>query len=517
MSRLFGTDGIRGIANTELDAELAYRVARAATYFLVKNGPASETGGVPAAGAGPAGGGVTPVRPGQPASRPGIIVGRDTRASGDLLEAAVVAGICSSGADALRAGVMTTPGVAYLSRLPGIAGGFMISASHNPAEYNGIKVFNVNGFKLPDPVEEEIETLVLGPAGLSDVVRAASGPACGTAAGASDRLPRPTKGDVGRARVLSKDESTEMYMGFLMSVAEESAHRSPAGRDLGAAPLEGLKVVLDCANGSASAIAPEVFRRLGAQVVAVCDSPDGLNINVKCGSTYPATLCEAVRRNQADVGFAYDGDADRCIASDEKGNVVDGDQILAICGLDMASRGVLKDNTVVATVLSNLGLEVALRRSGVSVKRTRVGDRYVLEEMLASGYNLGGEQSGHIIFLNHSTTGDGILTSLKVASIIKASARKFSSAAAMTKYPQVMVNVKVAGAIGSLSERLSSASGVQAVIARAEKALGETGRVVVRPSGTEPLIRVMVETDDAGRALQIAEEIGEVISREFGA
>lgn len=466
MGRLFGTDGVRGIANTELDAQLAYKVARAGTHFLLQN--SSQDGGQ---------------APEQATGRPAaIIVGRDTRISGDLLEAAVVAGICSVGATALRAGVLTTPGVAYLSRALGAAGGIMISASHNPVEYNGIKVFDSKGFKLPDPVEDEVENLVHGPA---------------------DGLPRPIGPAIGRARSMTAEESVEPYVESLRSTIEGD--------------LSGLKVVLDCANGSASAIAPEVFRRLGAEVVSINDSPDGLNINVGCGSTRPAAMCDAVKQHQADAGFAYDGDADRCIACDEQGNVVDGDHILAICGLDMAARGSLKGQTVVATVLSNLGLDVALKKSGVSVKRTRVGDRYVLEEMLASGYNLGGEQSGHIVFLDHTTTGDGILTSLKVASIIRASGAKFSEAAqGLIKLPQVMVNVKVTAAVSDLARLLAESDRVKEATRQAEEYLGETGRVVVRPSGTEPLIRVMVEADDASKALKIAENVGEVIRREFG-
>jgi len=467
MGRLFGTDGVRGIANTELDAELAYKVARAGTHFLLRNGdmnaPAGEAGG-------PSG------------ERPAIVVGRDTRISGDLLEAAVVAGICSVGATALRAGVLTTPSVAHISRALGAAGGIMISASHNPVEYNGIKIFGPNGFKLPDSVEDEVENLVHGPA---------------------DGLPRPIGAAVGRVRAMASGEAVEPYIDSMCSAI--------------AGDLSGLKLVLDCSNGSASAIAPEAFRRLGADVIAICDSPDGLNINVSCGSTRPAAMCEAVKHHQADAGFAYDGDADRCIACDERGNVVDGDHILAICGLDMARSATLKGQTVVATVLSNLGLEVALAKSGVSVKRTRVGDRYVLEEMLASGYNLGGEQSGHIIFLDHATTGDGILTSLKVASIIKASGARFSeSTQGLTKFPQVMVNVKVTAATSALAGLLADSERVNEAIRQAEEYLGDTGRVVVRPSGTEPLIRVMVEADEAPKALKIAENVGEVIRREFG-
>ncbi|MGE5542633.1 MAG: phosphoglucosamine mutase [Bacillota bacterium] len=465
MGRLFGTDGVRGIANTELDAQLAYKVARAGTHFLLQKN--QDGGQAPEQVTG---------------KQAAIIVGRDTRISGDLLESAVVAGICSVGATALRAGVLTTPGVAYLSRAMGAAGGIMISASNNPVEYNGIKVFDSKGFKLPDAVEDEVEKLVHGP---------------------DDGLPRPVGPAVGRARFMAPQESAELYIESLRSATEGD--------------LSGLKVVLDCANGSASAMAPEVFRRLGAEVVSINDSPDGLNINVGCGSTRPAAVCDAVRQNQADAGFAYDGDADRCIACDEQGNVVDGDYILAICGLDMAARGSLKGQTVVATVLSNLGLDVALKKSGVSVKRTRVGDRYVLEEMLASGYNLGGEQSGHIVFLDHTTTGDGILTSLKVASIIKATGGRFSEAAqGLVKLPQVMVNVKVTAAVSDLARLLAESDRVKEATRQAEEYLGETGRVVVRPSGTEPLIRVMVEADDASKALKIAENIGEVIRREFG-
>jgi len=451
MARLFGTDGVRGIANQELTVGLACALARAATHYL-----RTERGAM---------------------SRPRILVGRDTRASGDMLEAAVVAGVCASGGDAIRVGVMTTPGVAYLVRRLGADGGIMISASHNPAEYNGIKVFSGAGYKLPDRVEEEIEDLVLGGRSIDDI------------------LPRPSGAEIGRASELP--DGRDMYVEFLKGLA-------PSG-------LKGFKVVLDCANGSAHRIAPEVFELLGAEVTVINAVPDGLNINVECGSTHPSALRRAVLDTGSQMGFAYDGDADRCIAVDERGDVVDGDQILAICGIDMLKRGTLRGNTVVATVMSNFGLEMALRPYGGRVKRTSVGDRYVLEEMVASGHNLGGEQSGHVIFLDNATTGDGILTSVMVASIISREGISLSEAASvMARFPQVMVNVRVPQRV-----EVERSPAVAKAIREAERALYGCGRVVVRPSGTEPLVRVMVEAEEVQKAREFAEMIGEVVRREF--
>lgn len=446
MGRLFGTDGVRGIANAELSPDLAYRLGRAGAVFL-KEGE----------------------------RKPRIIIGKDTRLSGDMLEAAMTAGLTSAGADVLRVGVVSTPAVAFLVRELGADGGVMISASHNPAEYNGIKFFTREGYKLPDEVEDRIEELVL-----SEV----------------DDLPRPIGEGIGR--VFPAEPEVERYIQYLMSTIR--------------ANLSGLKIVVDTANGSATDIAPTVLRRLGAEVIAINDRPNGLNINVACGSTHPQALQQAVLRHGADLGLAHDGDADRVIAVDEKGQVVDGDHIMAICGLDLLRKGRLKDNTIVATVMSNLGLDLAMKRAGGRVLKTRVGDRYVLEEMLKRDLTLGGEQSGHLIFLEHSTTGDGILTALQLLGVLKERGEPLSSLAAVVqKMPQVLLNFRV-----QRKEGLEENPRIQAAIQRAEEELGEMGRVLVRPSGTEPLIRVMLEGPNKGRLEELAREIGRVIQEEMG-
>jgi len=446
MGRLFGTDGVRGIANAELSPDLAYRLGRAGAVFL-KEGE----------------------------RKPRIIIGKDTRLSGDMLEAAMTAGLTSAGADVLRVGVVSTPAVAFLVRELGADGGVMISASHNPAEYNGIKFFTREGYKLPDEVEDRIEELVLTEA---------------------DDLPRPTGEGIGR--VFPAEAEVEKYIQYLMSTIR--------------ANLSGLKIVVDTANGSATDIAPTVLRRLGAEVIAINDRPNGLNINVACGSTHPQALQQAVLHHGADLGLAHDGDADRVIAVDEKGQVVDGDHIMAICGLDLLRKGRLKDNTIVATVMSNLGLDLAMKRAGGRVLKTKVGDRYVLEEMLKRDLTLGGEQSGHLIFLEHSTTGDGILTALQLLGVLKERGEPLSSLAAVVqKMPQVLLNFRV-----QRKEGLEENPRIQAAIQRAEEELGEMGRVLVRPSGTEPLIRVMLEGPNKGRLEEIGREIGRVIQEEMG-
>ncbi len=446
---LFGTDGVRGIANADLTPELAFRLGRAAAAVLAREGAA---GG----------------------ERPRLLIGKDTRLSSDLLEAALAAGAASAGVDAVLLGVISTPGVAYLVRSSGAAGGAVISASHNPAEYNGVKFFSSSGFKFSDDVEAEMESLVLA---------------------ADDGLPRPTGGGLGRIRV--QPDLLDRYVAYVAGTA--------AGR------LDGWKVVLDCGNGAACRIAPEVFRRLGAQVVVLNDRPDGLNINAGCGSLHPEGLQAAVVREGADVGLAFDGDADRVIAVDEQGRVVDGDQILAIAGLELARRGRLPHRTVVATVMSNLGLEEVLAGAGVRLVRTKVGDRYVLEAMLEGGYALGGEQSGHVILLDHATTGDGVLTAVQVLDMVREAGQPLSALAGrMPRYPQVLVNVPAAG-----RERLSESAAVRAALARAEQALAGRGRVLVRPSGTEPLVRVMVEGRDPAEVEGLAAELASVIRREL--
>ncbi len=447
IGRLFGTDGVRGIANADLTPELCFRLGRAAAAWFARGG-----------------------------GRPRLLVGRDTRLSGPVLEGALLAGIASAGGDAVSVGVMTTPGVAALVRRRAVAGGAVISASHNPAEYNGIKFFGPDGFKLSDEAEGEIEALT-----------------------GRDDLPRPTGAGLGR---LGSDPGAEEE--YVAAVAATV----PGG-------LAGLRVVLDCAHGAAFRVAPRLFESLGARVTVLNDRPDGLNINAGCGALHPQALQEAVRREGADVGLAFDGDADRVIAVDERGQVVDGDQILAVAALHLARAGRLPGSAVVATVMSNLGLERALGAAGVRLVRTRVGDRYVLEAMRQGGYALGGEQSGHVIFLEHATTGDGLVTGAQLLRIMQETGRRLSElAAVMVRYPQVLVNVKVRGR--DVADRLAASEAVGEAIARAEEALAGRGRVLVRASGTEPVVRVMVEGEEAARVEGLARELAGVIRRELG-
>ncbi|MCL6450004.1 MAG: phosphoglucosamine mutase [Acetobacteraceae bacterium] len=444
MPRLFGTDGVRGVANADLSPELAFRLGRAGAFCLSRG-----------------------------ARRPRVVVGRDTRASGELLEAAVVAGLCSVGADAARVGVITTPGVAYLVRRTKSDAGVVISASHNPAEYNGIKFFSAQGYKLPDDLEDQVERLALD--------------------GAED-LPSPTGAGVGR--VLERAADVEEYLRFLVGSA--------------ACRLDGLRVVVDCANGAASTIAPRVLEELGARVTPINCRPDGHNINLECGSTCPAALQRAVRELGADVGLAHDGDADRLIAVDEKGQVVDGDGIMVVCGLHLHSRGQLGGGTVVTTIMSNLGLDRALAGAGLKVLRTQVGDRYVLEAMLARGLTFGGEQSGHIILLDRATTGDGILTALVLLEAMQESGQPLSKLAArMERLPQQLVNVPVVR-----GARLDGNARVDAARRGAEA----RGLLVnVRTSGTESaVVRVLVQGQDAAEVAEAAEELAAVIREELG-
>lgn len=443
-TRLFGTDGVRGVANTELTPELAFKLGEAAGHFLADKG------------------------------RGRIVVGMDTRRSGDMLEAAVVAGICSAGADALRAGIVPTPAVAFLARDLGADGGVVISASHNPAEYNGIKFFDRDGFKLPDEIEDEIEEFLV-----------------------SERdWERPTGARVGCAEIVP--DAVERYVAHAVSTVPDG--------------LEGLRVAIDCGHGAAARTTVEAFERLGAEVASVNCDWDGMDINRDCGSTQLGVVANLVRSGSFDLGIAHDGDADRMLAVDESGAEVDGDQVMAICAVDLAARGALPGSTVVATVMSNLGFGLALREHGITVVKTRVGDRYVLDQMRASGATFGGEQSGHVIFLEHATTGDGLVTALQLASVVKRSGRPLSELArVMTRYPQVLENVRVADR-GLLSGSAAVAEAVHA----AETELGETGRVLVRPSGTEPLVRVMVEAADEERARGIVSRIADVVRAELG-
>ncbi len=444
MGRLFGTDGIRGIANADLSTELADRVGRAAVHALVSGG------------------------------RGRFAVGRDPRISGDLLEAALTAGICSAGADILRLGVLPTPGVAFLTRHLGVHAGIVISASHNPVEDNGLKFFAPTGFKFPDAVEDRIEALV------EEVAS----------------LPRPTGGAVGR--VIDVPDAGERYLASLVGLAR--------------ARPSGWRIVVDCANGATSGFAPRLWEQLGATVIAVCASPDGTNINAGCGSTHPRVIQDAVVAHRADVGFAHDGDGDRVIAADRRGRLIDGDTIMGIVALHRAARGQLPGSLLVATVMTNLGLEVALRGAGIRLERARVGDRYVLERMLETGARVGGEQSGHVIFLDHATTGDGLVTALQLINVMLESGRSLEDLAApFHRYPQVLLNVRV-----TTPERWEGDPEILDAVARAERHLDGRGRVLVRASGTEPLVRVMTESVDARVAQDVARDLADLISRRLG-
>ncbi|NLM12779.1 MAG: phosphoglucosamine mutase, partial [Epulopiscium sp.] len=379
MGRLFGTDGVRGVANTELTIELAYKLGQAGAYVLTK-----ETH-----------------------HQPIILVGRDTRISGNMLEAALIAGICSVGAKAIKIGVVPTPAVAYLTRKYKADAGVVISASHNPVKYNGIKFFNSEGYKLRDELEEEIEGIILDH---------------------TEELPTPIGEEVGT--IVEEPNALDEYIAFLKSTVDVD--------------LKGLKIAVDCANGAAYMAGPKVLEALGAELIVIGNEPNGCNINKDCGSTHMEYLQEVVKANKVDLGLAFDGDADRCLAIDENGNLVDGDQIMAICGLQMKKENTLTGNTIVATVMSNLGLFIMAEKNGLNIEKTKVGDRYVLEEMLKDNYKLGGEQSGHIIFLDYNTTGDGILTALQLLSVMKKTGKKLSElASVMEVLPQVLVNAKV--------------------------------------------------------------------------
>lgn len=443
MGALFGTDGVRGVANLELTPELAFRLGRAGAEVLSRE-----------------------------KKRPSIIIGKDTRISSDMLEAALTAGICSVGADVFHVGVLPTPGVAYLTRAMEAAAGVVISASHNPVADNGIKFFGGNGYKLDDSVEEEIESKVLAE---------------------KDDLPRASGVNVGR--VYDVPGAVERYAEFLKATIKVD--------------LQGLTIVVDGANGAAYEVAPRVLRELGARVIPINCLPNGININAHCGSTYPDVMREAVLEHRADLGIAHDGDADRVIAVDAEGNMVDGDSIMVICGLHRRRQGKLPLDTIVVTVMSNLGLHLALKQEGIKLLETKVGDRYVLEEMLRSGAVLGGEQSGHIIFLEHNTTGDGVLTALQLLAAVRESGRPLSELARqMIRLPQVLVNVRVKD-----KSALDTCLPVQESIERASKMMGENGRILVRPSGTEPLVRVMAEGPDDQTMRQAVDEIVRAVEK----
>ena len=450
MGRLFGTDGVRGLANRELTADLALDLAAAAAHVLGELGELHAD---------------------RPGARPRAVVGRDPRASGEFLEAAIVAGLASAGLDVLVLGVVPTPAVAHLTAELGVDLGVMISASHNPMPDNGIKFFASGGHKLADAVEDQIEARL------------------------REGWTRPIGADVGR--VVDHADAVSDYVEHLLSCTPNR--------------LTGLKVVVDTGNGAAAGPSPRALRRMGAQVLAIHSSPDGYNINEGCGSTHMADLREAVLEHGYDVGIAHDGDADRCLAVDAQGNVVDGDQIMAVLALAMRDQGKLARNTVVATVMSNLGFKLAMRREGIEVVETGVGDRYVLESMRANGYNLGGEQSGHVVLLDYATTGDGTLTALHLLARMADTGKPLAElAAAMDRFPQVLINVP-----GVDRSAVGSAPGLTSAVAAAQARLGETGRVLLRPSGTEPVVRVMVEAPTDAEARVIADELAAVVATEI--
>jgi phosphoglucosamine mutase len=446
VARLFGTDGVRGLANGDLTAELALDLSVSAAHILAERGTFEG-------------------------HRPVAVVGRDTRISGQFLEAAVVAGLASAGVDVFLLGELPTPGVAWLTGELGADLGVMLSASHNAMPDNGIKFLARGGVKLDDAIEVAIEQRMREP------------------------WDRPTGGDVGRVR--PHPTAVMEYAAHLVSTIDNR--------------LDGLKVVLDCAHGAAWEVGPQTLRDAGAEVVAICAEPDGLNINDGCGSTHLEVLQKAVLEHGAEVGFALDGDADRCLAVDAAGEIVDGDQVLAMLALAMRDSGELHEDTVVATVMSNLGFVQAMRAAGIGVRQTKVGDRYVLEAMKVSGYTLGGEQSGHVIMSRYATTGDGILTALHVLDQMAATGRSLADlASVVTRLPQVLVNVPDVD-----KARAEDDFVLAAAVAEAEAELGDTGRVLLRPSGTEPLVRVMVEAGTPEQAQEIADRLAGVVGQQL--
>ncbi len=449
MGRLFGTDGVRGIANAELTPELAFNLGKAGAFVLRKEN-----------------------------QRPVIVIGKDTRISGDMLENALTAGILAVGGNVIKVGVIPTPAVAYLVKYYNADAGIVISASHNPFEYNGIKFFGSEGYKLDDELEEKIEDIIIR---------------------GIDTNSHMTGERLGRC-LEAEDDAIELYCKFLLSTIDIR--------------LDGMKVVLDCANGAAYKTAPAVYRALGAEVITIGCQPDGVNINDHIGSTHPEKLQQKVVEEKADLGLAYDGDADRLIVVDEKGLVIDGDKTICICAKMLKEAGQLAENKVTATVMSNIGFHKYIRETlGAQVDVTAVGDRYVLESMRKTGCVIGGEQSGHIIFLNYTTTGDGTLSSLQFVKAVKASGKKPSELSAEIEiFPQVLVNAQVAA---DKKNAYSSDAEVQAAIKAIEEETAGSGRVLIRPSGTEPLVRVMIEGTDIERIHQLAQELADLISRKF--
>ena len=450
MGRLFGTDGARGVANTELTIELAMNIGRAAAMVLTESSDRKH---------------------------PKILIGKDTRLSGDMLEGALIAGLCSVGADVVLLGVVPTPAVAYLVKKYNADAGIMISASHNPFEFNGIKIFAGTGYKLPDAMEEKIESIVL-----------------------DNAEPYACQVGDGLGRVTRAEEAVDQYVDHIVRSVDQK--------------LDGMRIGIDCSNGSSSVTAEKLFTRLGAECFMLSDRPDGVNINDRCGSTHMENLQKFVVEKGLDLGVAFDGDADRCLAVDDQGQLIDGDFIMAILALDMASRNKLSRKAVVGTVMSNLGFQRFCADNGLKFEATAVGDRYVLERMLSEGYNLGGEQSGHVIFLDYATTGDGQLTAAQLLSIIKRRNAKLSDIATlMTHYPQVLINVKVTpegkNSIGTDQE-------IEAKIQQVKNELGNDGRILVRKSGTEPLVRVMLEGLDEALIGRLGQETADLIRQKYG-
>jgi len=448
MGRMFGTDGVRGLANVELTPELAFNLGRAGAYVLTK----------------------------ELSHAPSILIGTDTRISADMLEAALTAGMCSVGAKVISAGILPTPAVAHLVRANNWDAGVVVSASHNPFQDNGIKFFSGRGYKLSDLLEDEIERV------LSEGCHIAF----------------PQGAGVGVR--MEAETALDDYLAFLKAV-------------MGEQKLDGLKIVIDCANGATYQAAPLLFFELGAEVTVLHNEPNGVNINDNCGSTHMESLIAYIKEHKADMGFAFDGDGDRCLAVDENGNEIDGDEIMSICGNDLKEHGLLAQDTIVATVMSNLGFFRMGRERGIRIEQTKVGDRYVLEQMLEYGFNFGGEQSGHVIFLDHNTTGDGLLTAVQLAAVVK---RKGETLSALNRYmrklPQVLVGAKVRN---DRKAQLRESAAIRREIAALEKTFAGRGRVLIRPSGTEPLVRVMIEGEDIHEITTEANRFAKLLEQEL--
>ncbi len=448
MGRLFGTDGVRGIANKELTPELAFNLGKAGAYVLKREN-----------------------------NKPVVVIGKDTRISGDMLENALTAGILAVGGNVIKAGVIPTPAVAYLTRYYNADAGIVISASHNTFEYNGIKFFNSDGYKLDDMLEEKIEDIIISSIDVNSHI---------------------TGDKVGKCLEAAED-AAELYAANLANTVDFE--------------LDGKKIVLDCANGAAYRVAETVYKKLGAEVIVIGNEPNGININDGCGSTHPERMAQAVREAGADIGLAFDGDADRLIVADELGNVIDGDRVIAICARMLKKQGRLAENRVTATVMSNIGFHKAMEASGIIVDVTGVGDRYVLEKMLETGCVIGGEQSGHIIFREHTTTGDGILSSLQLMKALTGGEKKLSGLAAEIEiFPQVLVNARINN---DYKKTYMNDEEIAAAIDKIEKDMAGRGRVLIRPSGTEPLVRVMLEGEDEEQLLMAAEELAGLIERKL--